>query len=226
MLVTCGSTRGENDVIQTEDRRQPEVAARHRRCLDRSGPHHDGTIRHRLAAEPHASRRRRAGCFGIATRSGRGAPRRRRGATRRGQADHRCRAARRCEENHRRRCWWCRDPRRREARRGVGAPGTLLVATRRRNCGRRGDRIRWGGYSGCMGGPTASARLLLVLHRSKPHAGLLGCLPAVELERCLRKHVQAVTAMGVDAQRIDIGSMRAATNSHRMKFPTRGARHA
>ena len=71
-------------------------------------------------------------------------------------------------------------------RRPVGAPAQLLVADRRRSrCRRRAGH-------GCsklrsMGRPGARSRLLLVLHRSEPAAGLLGSVSVTPRDTEQRK---------------------------------------
>ena len=99
----------------------------------------------------------------------------RRSARRRRAPDHRCRSARQCCEPHggaagRRGASRCRTSGR------LGASGALSLASGR--CDRRGRRDRVCGRRDRrgMGRFAAGARLLLVLHRSKPDPGFLGRL--------------------------------------------------
>ncbi len=62
------------------------------------------------------------------------------------------------------------------SRRPLGASAQLLVAGGRRDCSRRRARHGRSKLRG-MGRPAARTRLLLVLHRPEPAAGLLGSMP-------------------------------------------------
>jgi hypothetical protein len=76
----------------------------------------------------------------------------------------------------------------------MGPPGALSLATGRRDCGRRCDWICRRGHGGGLGWFTSGARLLLVLHRSEPHTGVLGRLPVVEFLESDRRKCHDVTS--------------------------------
>ena len=102
-----------------------------------------------------------------------------------GSPDHGCRSARRCSKPHHRRARRCRGTTgisRRAARicRRLGAARLVQVAGGRRDRRRCGAGFRDGGSGSVVCRSSTFSRHVLVLHRSRPDAGVLGHLPVID----------------------------------------------